>query len=135
MRRQVRSLASLSGLRMCCCCELWCRLQMWLRSGVAVAVAKASDYSSDPTPSPGNIMCGLKKTKKNVSYSLALSWLQQTASHLGSYLLVVLSRLNCFTDLTRRKFSPLSPRLSISMFRTACIYFLNHSPLPTSPFL
>ena len=32
------SLALLSGLRIQRCCELWCRLQMRLRSGVAVAV-------------------------------------------------------------------------------------------------
>ena len=37
-RVQVRSLASLSGLRFRCYCELWCGLQMWLRSGVTVAV-------------------------------------------------------------------------------------------------
>ena len=28
----VRSLASLGGLRMWCCCELWCGSQMWQRS-------------------------------------------------------------------------------------------------------
>ena len=41
MRLQVRSLASLSGLRIQCCreLELWCRSQMRLRSGGAVAVA------------------------------------------------------------------------------------------------
>ena len=38
MRMQVRSLASLSGLRTQCCRELWCRLQMQLRLHVAVAV-------------------------------------------------------------------------------------------------
>ena len=36
---QVQSLASLSGLRFWHCHELWCRLQMWLRSRVAAAVA------------------------------------------------------------------------------------------------
>ena len=41
MRLWVRSLASLSGLRILCCCELWCRLQMRLGSYVAVAVAVA----------------------------------------------------------------------------------------------
>ena len=35
---EVRSLASLSGLAIWRCCELWCRLQMRLRSGVAVAL-------------------------------------------------------------------------------------------------
>ena len=38
MRTQVRSLASLSGLRIQRCCELWCRLKMWLGSGLALAV-------------------------------------------------------------------------------------------------
>ena len=32
-------LALFSRLRIRCCCELWCGLQMWLRSGIAVAVA------------------------------------------------------------------------------------------------
>ena len=40
-------LALLSGLRIQCCPELWCRLQTWLRSRIAVALAKASDYSSN----------------------------------------------------------------------------------------
>ena len=31
--------------------ELWCRLQKWLGSRVAVAVAQAEGYSSDSTPS------------------------------------------------------------------------------------
>ena len=34
----VRSLALLSGLRTRRCCELWCRSQTWLGSGVAAAV-------------------------------------------------------------------------------------------------
>ena len=38
MRLQVRSLASLSGLRIWCCRELWCRSQTWLGSHIAVAV-------------------------------------------------------------------------------------------------
>ena len=38
MRLQVRSLASISGFRIRRCCELWCRLQTWLESGVAVAL-------------------------------------------------------------------------------------------------
>ena len=39
MRTQVQSLASLSGLRIWHCPELWCRLQMQLGSCVAVALA------------------------------------------------------------------------------------------------
>ena len=38
MRLRVRPLASLSGLRIRCCRELWRRLQTWLGSRVAVAV-------------------------------------------------------------------------------------------------
>ena len=40
LRMQVWSLASLSGLRIQHYCELWCRLQTWLRSRVAVPVVK-----------------------------------------------------------------------------------------------
>ena len=39
MRMQVQSLASLSGSKIWCCCELWCMSQTWLRSSVAGAVA------------------------------------------------------------------------------------------------
>ena len=50
MRMQVGSLASLSGLMIWYCYELWCRSQTHLGSGVAVAVA--GSYSSDSTSSP-----------------------------------------------------------------------------------
>ena len=43
----VRSLASLSGLRIWRCHELWCRPQMWLGSVMPVALVKASGYNSD----------------------------------------------------------------------------------------
>ena len=39
LRVQARCLASLSGLRLWHCRGLWCRLQRWLGSGTAVAVA------------------------------------------------------------------------------------------------
>ena len=39
VRFRVQSLAWLSGLRIQCFCELWCRLQTQLGSGVAVALA------------------------------------------------------------------------------------------------
>ena len=66
MRMRVRSLASLSGLRIHHCCELWCRSQMQLRSRVAVAVVQAGSCSSDSTPSLGTSICcrcGPKKAK------------------------------------------------------------------------
>ena len=47
MKLRVPSLASLSGLKIRRCWEPWCWSQMWLGSVVAVAVVKASGYSSD----------------------------------------------------------------------------------------
>ena len=49
MRAQVRSLALLSGLRIPCYHELWCRLLTRLGFCVAVAVVWAVSYSSDLT--------------------------------------------------------------------------------------
>ena len=72
MRLRVRSLASLSWLRIWRCHELWCWSQMWLGSGVAVAVVLASGYSSDYTPSLGTSIChkhSPKKKKKNTGLS------------------------------------------------------------------
>ena len=66
MRTQVRSLASLSGIRVQHCSELWCRWLTRLGPGVAVAVVQASGYSSDSTPSLGTSIChrcGPKKIK------------------------------------------------------------------------
>ena len=66
-RTRVQSLASLKGLRIPLCRELQCRSQTWLGSCIAVAVAQASRYSSDSTPSLGTSIChkcGPKKTKK-----------------------------------------------------------------------
>ena len=66
MRRWVRSLASLNGLRIQRCRELWCRSQTWLGSCVAVPVVEASSYSSDSTPGLGTYIghrCSPKKYK------------------------------------------------------------------------
>ena len=66
MRMRVRSLASLSGLKIWHCHKLRCMSQTWLGSGFAVAEAKASSCSSDSTPSLGTSIChgcGSKKTK------------------------------------------------------------------------
>ena len=63
----VRSLASLSGLRIWHCHELWCGLQTWLGPCIAAAVVQASSCSSNSTPSLGTSMrctCGPKKQKR-----------------------------------------------------------------------
>ena len=70
MRFHVRSLASLSELRIGCCRELWCRSQMWLGSGITVAVVYTGSYNSDWNPSLETSMCcgrGPKKKKKRLS--------------------------------------------------------------------
>jgi len=67
MRLRVQSLASLRGLRIQCCCELWRRSQIWLGSHIAVAVVQAGGCSSDSTASLGTstcLRCGPKKQKK-----------------------------------------------------------------------
>ena len=53
----VQSLTFLSGLRTRHCRQLWCRWQTWLRSLVAVALAKVSGYSSELDPSLGTSLC------------------------------------------------------------------------------
>ena len=67
MRLRVQSLASLSGLRIQRCRELWCSSQTWLGSGIAVAVVQASNCSSDWTPRLGTSIShryGLKKQQQ-----------------------------------------------------------------------
>ena len=71
--RRVRSLASLNGLKIRHCHELWCRVQAQLGS-VAMAVVVASGYSSDLIPSLGTSICrrgvalrSKKKKKKELS--------------------------------------------------------------------
>ena len=53
MRLRVRSLASLSGLRIRRCRELWCRSQTRLTSGVAVAVAPIRPLAREPPYASG----------------------------------------------------------------------------------
>ena len=65
MRLQVWSLASISGLRIWHCCQLWCGLQTWLSSCVAVAYVDSCSW--DLTPSLGTCIfrgCGPKKRKE-----------------------------------------------------------------------
>lgn len=68
MKLQVRSLASLIGLRIHCCQELWCSSQTQLGPCIAVAVMQADGCSSDLIPSLGTSMChgySPKKAKQN----------------------------------------------------------------------
>ena len=79
----VQSLALLSRLRIQCCCKLQRSSQKWLRSGVAVTVVQAGNYSSDSTPILGTSICcryGPKKKEKktlktNICRNIVSHWL------------------------------------------------------------
>ena len=67
MRMWVRSLASLSSLRIWRCHKLWCRSKTGLRSHIAVVVGQAGNASADSTLGLGTSICpgyGPKKQKK-----------------------------------------------------------------------
>ena len=71
MRLQVRSLASLSGLRTQCCFELWCRLQtrlgpllLWLWCRLA-ATAPIRPLAWEPPYAAGAAQKNSRKTKNN----------------------------------------------------------------------
>ena len=78
MRMKVRSLASLSGLRILCGRELWCRSQTQLGSGIAVAVVWTGGYSPDSTPSLGTSIGSEHSPKKQRD--------KQTNKNLGVFL-------------------------------------------------
>ena len=57
----------LSGLRIQCCYELWCRSQTWLGSRVAVTLVSVGSYNTDSTPSLETSIyhrCNPKKKRK-----------------------------------------------------------------------
>ena len=76
MRLWVRSVALLNGLRIWRCYKLWCRLQIWLRSHVAVAVTQASSCSSDLTSSLGTSICHGYDPKKQKKKKKKKDWLE-----------------------------------------------------------
>ena len=77
-RMKVQSLASLSGLRTQHCLELWCGLQMWLGSGIAVIwyrlaaaapilpLAWELPYATDAALHPCQKKSKKKKKKKGI---------------------------------------------------------------------
>ena len=76
MRIRVRSLASLSRLRIRHCRELWCRSQTWLGSGVAVAVgrpvaaAPIRPLAWEPPYAVGEALTRQKKEKEKKEFRL-----------------------------------------------------------------
>ena len=63
MRMRVRSLASLSGLRIQHSCELGCSLQLQLGSGIAVALIQSPAWG---LPYATGVALKTKKRKKTV---------------------------------------------------------------------
>ena len=84
---QVQSLASLGGLRIQCCRELWCRSQTWLSSGVAMVVVQAGSCSSDSSPSLGTSIAtgvALKRQKNKTKQKKTPAWFRSViGSSLG----------------------------------------------------
>ena len=64
MRLQVQSLASISGLRIWHCCEMWCRLQTRLEFHIACGCGIGQWLQSDSVPSLGTSIC-LRGSPKN----------------------------------------------------------------------
>ena len=64
MRLWVQSLASLSGLKIWHCHELWCRSQTRLGSGIAVAVALIRPIAWEPPYAAGAALEKDKREKK-----------------------------------------------------------------------
>ena len=87
MRMWVWSLASLSGLRIQCYHELWCQLQMWLGSHIAVAVyrpAASAPIQSLPWELPyatGTALIKAKKAKNKETKSVWTGCLHLTWAH------------------------------------------------------
>ena len=73
---RVQSLASLSGLRIWRFRELWCRLQTWLRSGVAVATALIGPLVWEPPYAEGATPEKAKRQKKKKANMEFLLWLR-----------------------------------------------------------
>ena len=103
VRMQVWFLASLSGLRIWHCHELWCRLEMWLISGMAVAVA--SCCSSNYIPSLGTSICHScgpnKQTNKQTKMhnTISLKYFQWTRKFCTTWPHVILEFLIPLTAL------------------------------------
>jgi len=78
MRLRVPSLALISGLRIWCCPELWCRSQRQLGSGVAVALARLvataliRPLAWEPPYAMGAALDKTKKKKKSIE---KIGWL------------------------------------------------------------
>ena len=117
MSIRVQPLASLSGLSIQHCRELWGRSQMWLGSGIVVAVTVAGSCSSDLTPSlelsyATRVALKSKKKKKTNLNVCVIIFL---FSFLFSFFLFF------FTDFFSYRHSKLKTRIDGNYFWTTCL--------------
>ena len=90
MRTWVRSLASLSGLKIQRCHELWCRSQTQLRSLITVAVAVVGSCSFEPLAwelpyvTPADLKSKTKKQKKQRNNGEFPLWLSRLRTGIVS---------------------------------------------------
>ena len=70
MRLQVRSLASLKGLGLRRCRELWCGSRTWLGSGIAVAVALIGPMAWELPYPVGAALESKQTNKQNTDWSV-----------------------------------------------------------------
>ena len=87
---QVRCLALLSGLRMWCCCELWCRSQTRLGSAIAVlwcrpaAVALIPSIAWEPPCASETALEKTKSQKKKDNFLIVYLLFRATGVAHGS---------------------------------------------------
>ena len=135
MRLQVRSLASLSGLRIWYCRELWCSSQMWLGSDVAVTMAQVSSCSSDLPSSLGTSIChgcGPKNEKKKwiqrenrqqYNYSKGLNYPTFNNGQIRQKIIVETLNLNYTLDQTNRTNIQRTFQPSVTEYTfSSCVY-------------
>ena len=98
------------------CRELWCRSQMWLGFGMAVAVVQAGSCSYDLTPSLGTSICfrGSLNKKKEKKEKKKISLLLPT----GFGCIICISKLTK-TNFFKLKYSQFTIQYCISFRCTA----------------
>ena len=88
MRLRVRSLALLSGLRIQCCCELWCKLQMRIGSALLwlwcrpAATAPIRPLAREPPYATGAAVKRQKEKEKRKGSPIERLWALECVSYL-----------------------------------------------------
>ena len=128
------SIPDLAHLRIWHCHQLWCRLQTWLGSGIAVALVQVGSCSSDWTPSLRTSTyrrCDPKKSKKKKKI------MQETKPKAGllpikkRIVILVLGQPYYSSD-TCELYIYIFMYISIPVYRSVCNHSSQHLELPPS---